>query len=216
MVPDSEEIIKLLSMLKAETPDYPVELFTARKTAFLKHAAAIKIQIKGQGGDGGQAGGSGGSGSALGGSTTAPGAAFQALIGFGLVAAMLIGAFMFSNPNDDSTDRTTIVATQENSGSVILPLTGSAPPTPTLVLTEIVPTPDITTGNQVVSDEIEKTIFDEITELKKEKKPNPGLHLGQADGTPAAPGQGNPGNINPPDKPDKPEKSKNPKKPVKP
>jgi hypothetical protein len=41
---------------------------------------------------------------------------------------------------------------------------------------------------------------------------NPGLHLGQTPGTPAAPGQGNPGNTNQPDKPDKTEKPDNPTK----
>ena len=47
-------------------------------------------------------------------------------------------------------------------------------------------------------------------------KDNQGLHLGETPGTPAAPGQGNPGNVNQPDKPAKPDKPPKPEKPPKP
>jgi len=38
-----EEIIKLLSRLKSETPDYPVDQLAARKAAFLEKAINLPI-----------------------------------------------------------------------------------------------------------------------------------------------------------------------------
>jgi hypothetical protein len=215
---DSKEIINLLSRLKTQTPDYPAEMLAARKATFLKDAAVIKLQIKGQGGEGGQAGGSGGSSAAAGGSTTASGIAFQAAVGFGLVAALLIGAFFVDGQDRVSLDNT-VVAIQENSDELILPLTGAAPLTATSIPTEVIPdtaTPEITISDPSIYSGDTEVIYDEIDLVKKLKKPNPGLHLGQAEGTPAAPGLGNPGNINQPEKPDKPDKPKKPEKPGKP
>ena len=51
---NTKEITDLLSKLKAETPDYPADLLAAGKASFLKQAVNIKIDGKGQGGEGGQ------------------------------------------------------------------------------------------------------------------------------------------------------------------
>src|SRR3990172_6915523 len=93
-----KDITTLLGKLKDETPEYPAELLEARKAAFLKQAVTLKIEGKGQGGEGGQEGGtsgSGGSGTALGGGTAALGFILQAVIGFSVIAAMLLTAFAF-------------------------------------------------------------------------------------------------------------------------
>lgn len=51
---NSKEIIALLSRLKSETPEYPADMLAVRKAKFLKQVAALKIQRKDQGGEGGQ------------------------------------------------------------------------------------------------------------------------------------------------------------------
>jgi hypothetical protein len=217
------EIKKLLSMLKSETPEYPADLLAARKSAFLKHAAAININFKGQSGSGGQQAGGGGSGSALGGSTTAQGIAFQALIGIGLVAAVLIGSFLFRDLVTGLIDEN-VAGGQLHEPAVLstpigLAASTAVPPTeiPSTIPTPRVGTPTIKSTPTVV-DILNGAIINE-SESPGAPKPNPGLHLGQTPGTPAAPGQGNPGNINKPDKPDKdkPDKDKpeNPNRPGK-
>jgi hypothetical protein len=215
----SKEIIALLSRLRAETPEYPANMLAARKTAFLRQAATLNIQGKGQGGEGGQQGGSGGtsgSGTALGGSTSVQGIILQALIGFGLVATMLIGMltgnYLFSDQISDGLEEE-IVAVIESPASTILPVPGaSATPTEDEL---VVDTPEVTVTVTESNTTLENLYDDPafIDDLLAGIKDNPGLHLGQVTGTPAAPGQGNPGNQNQPDKPEKPNK---PDKPVKP
>lgn len=212
-----KEIINLLSKLKANTPDYPAEMFSARKAAFLKQVAAIQLQSGGPGGNGGQQ--AGGSGSALGGSSAAPGIAFQALIGLGLVTALLVGAYLNRNQEEEPSGDKTAAGLEEPSASTILPLTGgSATSAATALPSEGIPTmtvPAITVTVTVMAES--SPIIDDLQDvLSGGDKTNPGLHLGEGDGTPAAPGQGNSGNINQPDKPDKPDKPNRPKKPGKP
>jgi hypothetical protein len=204
--PTQDEIIELLSRLKATTPEYPADMLAARKAVFLKQATTIQIQSKGQGGDSGHQGGS--SGSSLGGSTSASGISFQAVIGFGLVALMLLGAFLVqqvSSPNNEN-----IMAALEESPEVaMVPQSNNA--TPTLIPTQSLPTvatPEITV-TVVVSTPTPGGVINNVTVgngTPEVAKTNPGLKLGTTPGTPAAPGQGNPGNINQPDKPEKPEK----------
>jgi hypothetical protein len=72
------DIVGLLSKLKAKTPDYSPDMMAARRAAFVNQAIAIKFDGPKQGGKGGGDGGSssmgGSSGSgALGGTTTAQG-----------------------------------------------------------------------------------------------------------------------------------------------
>ena len=219
--PSSKEIVELLSRLKAETPDYPAHLLAARKNSFLNQAASLKIQGKGQGGEGGQQGSSGGtssSGTALGGSTTVQGIILQAVIGFGLVATMLIGMltgnYLFSDQISDGLEED-IVAGIESPASTILPVPdASATPTedePVVATPEVTVT--VTESNTTLENLYDDPAF--IDDLLAGIKDNPGLHLGQVTGTPAAPGQGNPGNQNQPDKPDKPNKPDKPDKPDK-
>ena len=99
---NSQDIIGLLSKLKAGTPDYPAGLMAARKAAFMKQAIALNIHGRGHsgkgGGDGGSAGSGGTSGSgALGGMSTAQGILLQAVIGVWIIAAMLTAAYVFRN-----------------------------------------------------------------------------------------------------------------------
>lgn len=220
-----KEIIGLLSKLKSETPEYPADLLENRKAAFLQHAATLKIQGKGQGGDGGQQGGSsgsGGSGSALGGGTAAQGFLLQALVGFAVVAAMLLTAFayreqireMLNNRNEVAL----AISTATSSGSTTPVITATVSPSITSVPSSTpTVTPSSTTGLEVIDVEnitvIGGTQFIDGTPVVAGTMTNPGLHLGQTPGTPAAPGQGNPGNQNKPDKPVKTDKPDNPNKP---
>lgn len=209
-----KEIINLLSKLKASTPDYPAEMFSARKAVFLKQVAAIQMQSGGPGGNGGPQ--TGGSGSALGGSSVAPSIAFQALIALGLVTAMLVGAYLNRDQIEEPSGDKTVAGLEELSASTILPLTGgSGTSAVTAVPSEGIPTmtvPAISVTGTVTP--VSSPIIDDLQDvLSGSDRTNPGLHLGEGDGTPAAPGQGNPGNINQPDKPDKPDKPKKPRKP---
>jgi hypothetical protein len=207
--PGSKEIINLLSKLKAETPDYPTDLLVARKAAFLGQASILKIQGGGRGGEGGQQGGGGGSGSALGGSTTAPGIALQAMIAFGLLALMLLGTPWFREKVNDLLEQNIVVVTGRSPAPPVLAEASAvATPEPTILPTEYSPTVIAPT---LGATEIESTPF--VEGVINSTKPNPGLHLGQTPGAPAAPGQGNPGNVNKPDKPDKPDKPEKPEKP---
>jgi len=216
--PNSKEIIKLLSKLKAETLEYPADMLMSRKAAFLKQAVTLKIQGKGQGGEGGQQGGSGGSGSALGGSTAAPSIALQALIGFGLVALMLLGAYLFREQDPGLLDEN-VVAVSESTEPTSLPgpnsITTSIIKTRPTKTTPTVETPEITT-TVIESTPTAEELINGITVgdgAPGGPTANPGLHLGETPETPAAPGQGNPGNVNQPDKPDKPDKPNKPDKP---
>jgi hypothetical protein len=218
-----EEIINLLSKLKDETPGYPAEMLAGRKAAFLKQAVNIKIDGKGQGGEGGQQGG--GSSAVSGGGAASPGVFLQALVGISIVAAMLSSAYMFRDQIVNVLQETEVVAQQESSQSsqqdASQPPIASTPfapqttpaipglsapvfadPPSEIVGTETPEELDNTnlTGDLVVNE----TQAVEITSGKT--KSNNGLHLGQTPGTPAAPGQGNPGNPNQPEKPAKTEK----------
>lgn len=212
LAPDTKEIIRLLSQLKAETPEYPADLLAVRKAAFIKKLAALSTQGNGPGGE--QGGGTSGSGTSLGGSTTAPGIILQVLVGFGLVAAMLIGSYILRDPVNGLLKETMVsaAAQEEAIDPTLVPVTGAiATPIGTILPTATVPptsTPGVTTtpagSNPAVESETEGNPLNSTD--------NPGLQLGKTPGTPAAPGQGNPGNINQPDKPDKPEKPDKPGK----
>jgi len=236
---NSKEIIRLLSELKSETPEYPSKLLEARKVAFLKQAATLKIQGKGPGGEGGQQGGSsgsGGSGAALGGGTAAQGFVLQALVGFSVVAALLLTAFAYREQiGEILQNRREVVAISEIK-TVTAEWTASPVPTVSPSFTGS-PTAGIATptgtGLEAINGEgltiidgtlcvdgtlvlegttvIEGTLVFDGTPVGT--KANSGLHLGQTPGTPAAPGQGNPGNPNQPDQPAKPTKVDNPNKP---
>jgi hypothetical protein len=226
-----KEIIGLLSKLKSETPEYPADMLEARKATFLQQAATLKIPGKGQGGEGGQQSGnsgSGGSGPALGGGTAAQGFLLQALIGFAVVAAMLLTAFayreqireMLNNRNEVALAFDT--ATSSDSSTPVITVSASPRVTGFPSSTSTV-TPSTTTGLEVIDVEnitvVGGTQFIDGTLVIAGTMTNPGLHLGQTPGTPAAPGHGNPSNQNKPvktDKPDNPNKPQKTDKPEKP
>lgn len=216
--PSSEEVIALLARLKMRTPDYPAHLLAARKTAFLEQAATWTIQGQGPRGDGGLQSGNGGPGPVLGGANPAHGMVLQAVIGFGLVASMLIGAYVIHEQISGRLEGDTLAVVQSTE-QTILPVTGASDmPTETETATATpVVTPTVTVtiagSDTVVENELDDPMnIDDLLDIFKD---NPGLHLGQATGTPAAPGQGNPGNQNQPDKPEKPQKPEKPEKPGK-
>lgn len=210
-----QDIIGLLSKLKAGTPDYPAGLMAVRKAAFMKQAVALKIHGHGHsgkdGGDGGSAGssGSGGSG-ALGGMPTAQSILLRAVIGIWIIAALLTAAYVFRNqimdllqenhlisvevtqaPAIDSTLPVLVTPATEISPTVVTPTSTTATATPGTLSSGtpgIQTTPESSSGIQNTPDGT---------------KDNQGLHLGQTPGPPDTPNQ---------DKPDKPGKPNKPKK----
>lgn len=227
---DQKEIIGLLSKLKEQTPEYPANLLESRKAAFLKQAATLKIQGKGQGGEGGAEGGgsgTGGSSATLGG-TAAQGFILQAVIGFSMIAALLLTAFAYREQISVVLRENEVVTVGEALGETQTALSLSTP-TAVFSATPVIspsPTQAIPTVTATVQDDTNLNITPQIVvegTIKVEGTPdgtksNNGLHLGQTPGTPAAPGQGNPGNVNQPDKPkpDKPGKPEKPERPEKP
>lgn len=217
---NTKEITDLLSKLKAETPEYPSDLLAAKKAAFLKHAVNIKIDGGGQSGESGHQGGSGssgGSGTALGGGPTTQGFLLQALIGIGIIAAMLSASYIFRDQINDILGGNEVSALEEVSSPSVVssPL---APVTSSPISLDLTATPSaiVPTGTPTVLDDTNPEITPDILNLQvAEGTGTPGdngLHLGQTPGTPAAPGHGNPGNENKPDKPTKPPKPPKPNK----
>jgi hypothetical protein len=224
-----KEVTELLSKLKSTTPDYPVDLMAARKAAFVKKAIATKLEGKGPGG---QHGGSGGSGTTAGGTTAGQGFFWQAAIGLLVAAALLVAGYIYREPiiNLLDGDGTSLVESPMPSSTEVSTLTPVAiTPTPsafaTPTLTDIVTTDTptavtlkpgviiIISGTPYIVDPFGTPV---VAGTPEGTKDNPGLHLGETPGTPAAPGQGNPGNTNQPPKPTKPPKSTKPPKPTKP
>jgi hypothetical protein len=212
-----KDIIELVSRLKAETPEYPADMLAARKAAFLKQAATIKIQVDSQGGDGGQ---QGGSGTAASGGPAASGLLLQVVIGIGLIAALLLATFMVRDQISDLLQGNEVVTVEGSSTPSTLSTPSAlatASPVSTMSPTEIIPTGTATSVDNTNLNGIPIIESASVVEGTPEgTNPNSGLHLGQTPGTPAAPGQGNPGNINQPDNPEKPAKPDKPDKPPKP
>lgn len=217
-----KEVTDLLSKLKSTTPDYPGDLMAARKAAFLEKAISINLEGKGPGGSGGQQGGSGGSGTAAGGTIAGQGFLWPAAVGILVAAAMLLAGFIYREQIRNLLDNPTLVESPAPTDlPTFTPIPATPTPfdsaTPTPTETVITDTPTMGTlepGDTVI---INGTPFvvDPSGALVVEST-NSGLHLGETPGTPAAPGQGNPGNINQPDKPTKaPKPTKKPPNPNK-
>ena len=225
---DSKEIIDLLSKLKEETPEYPAQMMEARKAAFLKQAANLRIPGEGNGGEGSSdAGGSGSGGT--GGGAAFQGIVLQALIAVSVIGALIATAFAYREQISDIVQGNEVVAVEDISA----PFTVSTPtpfatatPVPSGTSTVETPTMETLTGTPtgpgyvilidgkpvVVITLPENGTPYILVEVLDGSKTNSGLHLGQTPGTPAAPGQGNPGNENQPDKPDNPDKPDKPTK----
>jgi hypothetical protein len=201
--PSPEEITSLLFKLREETPEYPADQLAARKGAFLKQVGTINIQGKGQGG--GQAGNGGPA--TPGGGLPGPGFLLQALIGIGLIAALLSAALVYRdqindllarNENKVVTVEDTPIPTGISTGTA-LATSSSLPPTTTS--TPVPPTGTATGFPTTVNGTPLIGSTPVIVDTPDGTQGNNGLHLGQTPGTPAAPGQGNPGNPNQPDDP---------------
>jgi hypothetical protein len=142
----------------------------------------------------------------------------QALVGFSVVAALLLTSFAYREQiGEILKNRNKVIAVAETGTTpgVSTP-TAIATASPGLTGSPTAGTPTATaTGLELINMEgitvVDGTVF--IDGIPVGTKTNSGLHLGQTPGAPAAPGQGNPGNENQPDKPDKPD---NPNKPDKP
>lgn len=209
----SQDIVRLLLKLKEETPEYPVHLLEARKSAFMKQAVALNVPGKGRGGEGGNPEG-GGTGNTLGGSTASQGFAIQTFIAFGLITLMLIGASLIHNQYMDWMEESLSVVADGSYEPIAVSDTPVGPAL-TILPTEvpsIVVTPEIIVDDfvsvPVIDDYINKATIN--TDPSGKINSNPGLHLGQTPGAPAAPGHGNPGNVNRPEKKDRPEKPEKP------
>lgn len=206
--PNPNDIINLLSKLKAQTPDYPSDMLAARKAAFISQIATTNLGSLGRGGKGGGDGGSLSNGSGMfGGMSTAQGIMLQAVIGVWIIAAMLTAAYVLRDRIVDLLQDYGIVSveiTQIPSIDSPIPVTGI--PSSDALLTET-PSP-VATVIPGVSSEAEAISEDPIEgeatpENPDEPSDDPGLHLGQTPGTPDTPNQDNP------NKPDKPTKQKN-------
>ena len=208
--PSQNEIVNLLSKLKNETPEYPSDLFAARKAAFIEQAIAIQFNGPKQGGKGGgdggssSLGGSGGSG-ALGGMSTAQGFLLQAVIGVWIIAGMLTAAYVFRDQIIDLLQDNGFIVETTQAPFIDSPAPEMVEPAGESPLPEIPPTggvspedaiPEEASGNQAISENTEDT------------NNNPGLHLGQTPGAPDTPNEEKPDNPNKPDQPDKPDKKK--------
>lgn len=205
-----QEIIGLLSKLKASTPEYPADLMAARKAVFMEQVIAINVQGHGYsgkgGGDGGSAGsgGSGGSG-ALGGISTAQGIMLQAVIGVWIIAAMLTAAYVFRNQiinllqNNHliSVEVTQVPSIDSTLPELVTPATEISPEVPPTSISGTA-TPGAP-SSESPNIEVAPDGSSNIQNTPENPKEDPGLHLGQTPGPPDTPNQ---------DKPDKPVKPK--------
>ena len=111
-----KDIVKLLSDLKDETPDYPIHLMSERKAAFLKKVVDIKISGEEKSGEGGQKGGKvesgriGRSGAALSGGTFALGISLRKAIAIVVIIALLTAAYLLRDQIVDFLEENNIVA----------------------------------------------------------------------------------------------------------
>lgn len=209
--PSPDQIIQLLSKLKAETPEYPSAMLIARKASFINQAVAIKIDGPKQGGKGGGDGGSSasdGSG-ALGGISTVQGILLQAVIGVWIIAAMLTASYVFRDKIIDLLQDNGIVAEVTQAPSITPPESVVETPSSEGPLLDVPPTRAVSSSATPVPNTVSEgesvpgsTSGDpDVTENSDDSKDNQGLHLGQTPGAPEPPSQDKP------DKPDKPDKS---------
>ena len=202
---NSNDIINLLSTLKAGTSDYPSDLMAARKASFLSQVATTNFDSPGRGGKGGGDGGSLSKGSnVFGGMSTAQGILFQAVIGVWIIAAMLTTAYVFRNQIVDLLQNygiVTVEITQLPSIDSPIPVTGipslEVPPTE-VASPSVTVVPGTSSEGESATDGLSDGQDTSVN--PDDSQEDPGLHLGQTPGTPDTPNQDKPG------KPDKPEK----------
>jgi len=142
-----KDIVKLLSDLKEETPEYPVHMMSNRKAAFLQKAVDIKVSKgddssqSGQKGGRSGTGGAGASGASLRDKSFFLGLSLKQTLAIGLVLVFLVTAYFMR-------DQITEVVTQNNvanAGETAAPSNGyQLAGTPT-----ITPTPRASVGGSV-------------------------------------------------------------------
>jgi len=202
---NSDDIVNLLSKLKADTSDYPSDLMAARKAAFLSQVAATSFDSPGRGGKGGGDGGSLFHGPGVfGGLSTTQGILLQAVIGVWIIAAMLTAAYVFRDQIVDLLQDYGIVTvefTQLPPFDSPIPVTGipssEVPPTE-FAAPSATAVPGVIYGEETTSDN--SPGGQDTSVNPDDPQDEPGLHLGQTPGTPDTPNQDKPG------KPKKPEK----------
>jgi len=206
------DIIGLLARLKEQTPDYPPDLLTTRKAAFMAQIVSINIDGPKPGGKGGGdgggslSGGTSGSG-ALGGMSTAQGILLQAVIGVWIIAGMLTAAYVFRDQIIDLLQDNGIVAVEITQ----VPSIDSPAPTIEIPSLETPPTEITSPSGTAVPETVsegeaasEPTSDEQSTaDTSGDNSENPGLHLGQTPGAPDTPNQDNPNKPNKNDKKNK-------------
>jgi len=121
---ENKDLVKLLSILKEETPEYP-ELVEARKRSFLKQASEFNVSRGDQGGgtsgDGGSSGTSGLSGSSGSGATSSGGVAtigfgisLKSALTFGAIILLLTGTYVFREKIVSYLDENNIINIEES------------------------------------------------------------------------------------------------------
>lgn len=184
---NSRELIRLLSKLKSETPEYPTDLLEARKSVFLKRVVDLKISGEGksregghQRGEEGQEGGSGGAWAALKSGTAITGFSTKTTIAVGIVVVLLTAAYLFRDQIVDFLEENEIINVEET----------AAPPIPSTPTGLVITTPTVGTiptfgepSSGIVATEAAPGVNDSPDRTKV--IPPPGLS--QKPGTPTPP-----------------------------
>ena len=133
---EHKDIIKLLSDLKEETPDYPTHMMSSRKAAFMQKVLDTKISGDDQ--SGGQKGrkagskGAGGSGAALKGGTYILGISLRRAIAIGVIILTLTAAYLMRDQIMEFLAENEIINVEETAATPIAPRSvGFKTPTPT-------------------------------------------------------------------------------------
>ena len=123
---EHQEIVRLLSELKEETPEYPIHMMSERKAAFLKKVVDIKISGEDRSGKGGQTGGTGGTGRSGGSggglnSRAFAGISLKKTILIGTIIVILTTAYLFRDQVTDILVEKQITSVEETAGPSIAP-----------------------------------------------------------------------------------------------
>lgn len=143
---EHQDIVRMLSELKSEAPEYPSEMMSAQKSSFLKKAADIKISKEDKDGQGGASSGSGGSGgpaAASGGGATFFGFSLKIVLTIGFAVAALTGGYLFRDQIRDVLVENEIIGTEEPAVPLVISQPEIlAPATPTAIFVPTFAVPD--------------------------------------------------------------------------
>lgn len=187
----NRKIIKLITRLKAETPDYPSHLMVTRKADFIKQVAAINVSGITQGNWIDINGGSSEVVGVLNSLSTAQGILLQVVIGVWIIAAMLTVAYVFRNQIVDLLQQNNIILVESTQVGPVATDISTSPtivtPSPELSPTSITPT--VVEPNLTDSSNDSSSAENPPDTPSDSSKNDPGLHLGQTPGPPNPPGQ---------------------------